>query len=51
MENDPDETRNSAEFRDPGPIPTLHWKKRAALCAIKLKPTANSQHGTLERGH
>ncbi|KAI9867664.1 MAG: hypothetical protein M1813_008464 [Trichoglossum hirsutum] len=46
-EPDPDETRNSAEFRDPGPIPVLHWKSKASPSEKQLKPTANSRHGTL----
>jgi hypothetical protein len=47
MEEDRDETRNSAEFRNPGPVPILHRKKRAAFSALKLKPTVDSQHDTL----
>lgn len=44
---DPNETRNSAEFRDPGPIPILHWKSKASSSAKALKPAVNSQYDTL----
>jgi FAD/FMN-containing dehydrogenase len=43
-----DETRNSAEFRDPGPVPILHWKSWASRSEKQLKPVVNSQHDTLE---
>jgi hypothetical protein len=45
---DPDETRNSAEFRDPGPVPILHWKSKASPSEKQLKPAVNSQHDTLK---
>jgi hypothetical protein len=45
---EPDETRNSAEFRDPGSIPVLHWKSKASLSEKSLKPDTNPQHETLK---
>ncbi|KAI9780996.1 MAG: hypothetical protein M1839_006435 [Geoglossum umbratile] len=44
---EPDESRNSAEFRNPGPEPLLHWKPKASPSERQLKPTTNSQHDTL----
>src|SRR6266536_3300475 len=45
---DRDETRNSAECRDPGPVPILHWKSKASPSEKPLKPAVNSQHETLK---
>ncbi|KAH9204702.1 hypothetical protein DL95DRAFT_495037 [Leptodontidium sp. 2 PMI_412] len=45
---EPDETRNSAEFRDPGPTPTLYWKSKASHSEKPLKPNSSSEHETLE---
>jgi D-arabinono-1,4-lactone oxidase/FAD binding domain len=47
IKTDPDETRNSAEYRDPGPKPTLQWKPKFSRSVKALKPTSYTQHDTL----
>ena len=44
---DPEQVRNSAEFRDPGPVPILHWKSPGATSTKELKPAVNLQYDTL----